>query len=190
MKKTDFKTLWALFIIFFKAGTFTFAGGLAMLPLIQKDVVEKYKLMGEEEFMEYATLSQTLPGVIALNCASFVGGRSAGTLGMLVAGFGATFTAFLIMLLATMLLQVIPQQGAIVGAFSSIRAASSALVLSAAFSLGRHNLKGSFSVIVMLASFTLVFFANISAPLVILAAGIAGYLYQRLKSRSKGGESL
>ncbi len=186
MKKTDLKTLWALFIIFFKAGTFTFAGGLAMLPVIQKDVVEKYKLMSEDEFMEYATLAQTLPGVIALNCACFVGKHTAGALGMLVAGFGATFTAFALMLMATILLQFVPQQGPVVGAFRGIRAASAALVLSAAFSLGKHNLKSTFSVIMMLASFTLVFFANISAPLVILAAGIAGYLYQRLRKGSKG----
>ena len=186
MKKLDFKTLWALFIIFFKAGTFTFAGGLAMLPVIEKDVVEKYKLMAKDDFMEYATLAQTLPGVIALNCAAFVGRRTAGTLGMLVAGFGATFSAFVLMMVATILLQFIPQQGPVVGAFRCIRAASAALVLSAAFSLGKHNLKNTFSIIVMLAAFTLVFFANISAPLVILAAGIAGYLYQRVKSRSKG----
>lgn len=190
MKKTDFKTLRALFLIFFKAGTFTFAGGLAMLPVIQKDVVEKYKLMTKEDFLEYATLAQTLPGVIALNCAAFVGGSAAGTLGMLVAGLGATFTAFVLMLAATILLQFIPQQGPVVGAFRCIRAASSALVLSAAFSLGRYNIKNTFSVIVMLAAFTLVFFANISAPLVILAAGAAGYLYQRFIMRSKGEKVL
>ena len=57
-----------------------------MLPVIQKDVVEKYKLMTKEDFLEYATLSQTLPGVIARNCAAFVGGNSAGTPGMLAAG--------------------------------------------------------------------------------------------------------
>ncbi len=185
MKKTNLKTLWALFVIFFKAGTFTFAGGLAMLPVIEKDVVEKYQFMPREDFLEYATLAQTLPGVIALNCASFVGRRTAGTVGMLIAGLGATFSAFVIMIVATVLLQVIPQEGPVVGAFLGIRAASAALVLSAAFSLGRHNLKNTFAVIVMLAAFALVLFANVSALLVILAAGVAGYLYQRIKTNKK-----
>lgn len=186
VKKPDLKTLWHLFVIFFKAGTFTFAGGLAMLPVIEKDVVEKYKLMPKEDFMEYATLSQTLPGVIALNCASFVGRRTAGVLGMLVAGFGATFSAFALMLVATILLQFVPQDGAFAGAFRGIRAASAALVLSAAFSLGRHNVKTAFAIVVMLCAFSLVLFADISAPLVILAAGAAGCIYQWAKSRRKG----
>lgn len=181
-------TYYALFIIFFKAGTFTFAGGLAMLPLIQKDVVDKYKLLGKEDFLEYATLAQTLPGVIALNCASFVGRRVAGTVGMLVAGFGATISAFVLMLIATILMQYIPAAGPVMGAMRCIRAASSALILSAAFSLGRHNLKSAFAIIVMITVLMLVVFLNISAPLVVLLAGCAGYIYQRIVSR-KGGSS-
>ena len=186
MKKTNSKTLWELFKIFFMAGTFTFAGGLAMLPVIQKDVVEKYKFMPKEEFLEYATLAQTLPGVIALNCASFVGRKTAGTLGMLVAGFGATFSAFALMIVATILLQFIPQKGPVVGAFQCIRAASAALVLSAAFTLGQHNLKSAFAVVVMLIAFALVLFANVSAVIVIIAAGFSGYFYQKIKARRKG----
>ena len=186
-KKSSAKTLWHLFIIFFKAGTFTFAGGLAMLPVIEKDVVEKYALMPKEEFLEYATLSQTLPGVIALNCAAFVGRRAAGFRGMVIAGFGATFSAFVLMLLATILLQFIPQEGAFAGAFRGIRAASAALILAAAFALGKHNIKGAFSIVVMLVAFALVLFGNVGAPLVILAAGTAGCLYQWIKNRRMGG---
>ena len=188
-KKPEFKTLWHLFVIFFKAGTFTFAGGLAMLPVIEKSVVEKYALMPREDFLEYATLSQTLPGVIALNCASFVGRHTAGFWGMLVAGFGATFSAFVLMLAATILLQFIPQEGAFAGAFRGIRAASAALILSAAFSLGKYNIKTAFTIVVMLAAFALVLFADISAPLVILAAGLAGCLFQWIKSRRKKAAS-
>jgi len=185
MKETKLKSLWALFVIFFKAGTFTFAGGLAMLPVIEKDVVEKYKFMPKDEFMEYATLAQTLPGVIALNCASFVGGRVAGTIGMLVAGFGATISAFVLMLLATIALQFIPKSGPVIGAMQAVRAASSALILSAAFSLGKHNLKSYFAVIIMLVSFTLVFGFGISAPVVIVIAGAAGYFYHKYKAKGE-----
>lgn len=185
MNKERLKTLWALFLIFFKAGTFTFAGGLAMLPVIEKDVVEKYRLMPREDFLEDATLAQTLPGIIALNCASFVGRYAAGTAGMLVAGLGATFSAFVIMLVATILLQFIPQHGPVVGAFRGIRAASAALVLSAAFSLGRFNLKSIFGVTVMLAAFALILFANINSLIVILAAGVIGCLFQWIMRRRK-----
>jgi len=180
--KTSLKTYWALFTIFFKAGTFTFAGGLAMLPVIQRDVVDKYQLMSKEDFLEYATLSQTLPGVIALNCASFVGRQVGGTIGMLVAGLGATISAFILMILATILLQFIPQDGPVAGAFQGIRIASSAFILSAAFTLGKHNIKNFFGVFLMLAAFLFVMFTNISAPIVVLAAGAAGYIYHRLKT--------
>ena len=157
-----------------------------MLPVIEKDVVDQYKLLPREEFLEYATLSQTLPGVIALNCASFVGQRVAGVPGMLVAGLGSVFSAFVLMLVATILLQFVPQQGPVAGAFQCIRAASAALVLSAAFTLGRHNLKSAFAIIVMLAAFALVVFVHASAPTVILSAGLAGYVYHRIETHPSG----
>jgi len=187
VQKDGLKVLWPLFIIFFKAGTFTFAGGLAMLPVIEKDIVEKYKMMNKEDFVEYATLAQTLPGVIAVNCASFVGKRAAGAAGMFVASLGATFSAFVLMVAATIATQHIPQSGPVVGAMSCIRAASSALILSAAFTLGANNLKSHFAVIVMLAAFASVSLFRFNIPLIVLAAGLAGYGYQRF-SHKKGGE--
>lgn len=181
MNKSYLKKLWGLFLSFFKAGTFTFAGGLAMLPVIQKDIVEKYEFMSEEDFLEYATLSQTLPGVISLNCAVFVGRRTAGTGGMIVAGIGATFSAFVLMIAATVLLEFIPQEGSVVGAFQGIRAASAAIVLSAAFAIGRHNLKNIFAVAIMVITFALALLTDISAVIIIVSAGIAGYFFQRFK---------
>ena len=179
MTKIKLKTLWPLFLIFFKAGTFTFAGGLAMLPVIEKDIVEKYGLLSKEDFLEYATLAQTLPGVIAVNCANFVGRGVAGGAGMLVASVGATISAFTLMIAATIALQYIPQAGPVAGAMRCVRAASSALILSAAFTLGAHNLKTAFSVIVMLAALAAVLFFSLNVPAIIIAAGVIGYLYQR-----------
>lgn len=178
------KTLGSLFWVFFKAGTFTFAGGIAMLPVIRRDVVERNQWMREEDFVEYATLAQTLPGVIGLNIALFIGRRAAGVLGMMAAGIGATISAFVIMLIATILLDYVPRGGAFAGAFQGVRAASAALVLSGAFSLGRGNLKSAFAVAMMLAAFALVAFTSISAPLVVLAAAASGCLYQRFKERN------
>jgi len=184
MQSRELKTLGSLFWVFFKAGTFTFAGGIAMLPVIRRDVVERHQWMCEEDFVEYATLAQTLPGVIGLNIALFIGRRAAGFWGMLAAGVGATISAFVIMLTATILLSYVPREGAFAGAFQGVRAASAALVLSGAFALGRGNLKGAFAVAMMLAAFALVAFTSVSAPLVVLAAAAAGCLYQRVKERS------
>lgn len=180
----------ALFLTFLKASSFTFAGGLAVVPAIEKDAVEKYGLLSKDEFMEYATLSQTMPGVIALNCATLVGRKAAGVRGMLAAGFGAIIPAFVLMMAATALVRLVPQSGPLWGAMRGVRAASAALLLAAAFSLGRYNLKDVFSVLLMLAGFVLVVFANWGAPLVILLAGMAGCVYQALRRRmaKKGGE--
>lgn len=186
MKKCNIRTLWQLFYTFFKAGTFTFAGGLAMLPVLEKDLVVKYALISKEDFLEFATLSQTLPGVIALNCACFVGKCAAGPLGMLIAGFGATCSAFVLMLAATIAIRFIPQSGWVMGAMRGVRAASAAFVFSAAFSLGRHNIKSTFSVLLMLATFVFVFFLHVSAPLIVLAAGFAGFLYQTIRRKKEG----
>ena len=160
-----------------------------MLPVIQKDITEKYEMMDKETFLEYATLAQTLPGVIALNCACFVGRHVAGLLGMVVAGFGATFSAFVLMLAATIAIQYLPQDGPAMGAMRGVRAASAALILSAAFSLAKHNLTSAFSLIVTLATFALITFGNVSTPLVVLVAGVAGVLYRQCSKRKKGGHS-
>jgi chromate transporter len=183
MSKSRFKTFWELFFVFFKAGTFTFAGGLAMLPVIEKDVVEKYMLLTRDDFLEFATLAQTLPGVIAVNCACFVGKRTAGLPGMFIAVFGATVSAFVLMLLATILLQSVPMQGVVVGAFRGIRAASAALVLSAAFTLGRFSVKDAFSVVVMILAFSLVILLDVNILFVIIGAGLLGYVRHRLTTR-------
>ena len=169
-----------------------------MLPLIEKDIVENYKMMTKDEFMEYATLSQTLPGIIAINCASFVGRHAAGVVGMLVAGFGASVSAFVLMLAATIAMKFIPQEGPVMGAVRCIRAASAALIFSAAFSLGRHNIKSVFAVVVMIIAFALVLFFDVSVPLVVAGACVAGYVHYRYFGKGaenknnkdgKGGES-
>lgn len=185
--KSKGRAYFALFITFLKASAFTFAGGLAIIPAIERDAVDKYRLLDKDEFMEYATLSQTLPGVIALNFAALVGRRAAGFGGMMAAGFGAILPAFSLMVVATIFAQMIPQQGRLLSAMRGIRAASAALVLAAAFSLGRHNLKNAFAVIVMIAAFLLVALGNLSAPIVVLLSGVAGYVYQRILKNREGG---
>lgn len=169
-----------LFNTFFKAGTFTFAGGLAMLPSIEREIVIKHELMDRETFLEYATLAQTLPGIIALNCACFVGKHIAGNKGMLVAGFASTISAFVLMLLATIGLTQLEDGGWLNGVFTGVQLASSVLILSAAFTLGQHNIKKTYHIFIMVGAFIAVSIFNISAPWVILGAiVIAILLYVR-----------
>lgn len=188
MGKSKLIKYWALFKTFLKASAFTFGGGLAIITVIQRDMVEKYQLLSKDEFMEYATLSQTMPGVIALNCATLVGRHAAGMPGMLSAGFGAILPTFVLMVVATVLAKMIPQQGPLMGAMRGIRAASAALVVSAAFSLGKYNIKTAFSIVLMLAAFLLVVLGHLGAPTIVVLSGAAGCVYQRVRRRREGGQ--
>jgi len=139
--------------------------------------VDKHKLMKRDDFFDDAIMSQTLPGVIALNCACFVGKRCNGFSGMMSAALGSTLPAFVFMLLATILYAFMPQHGPLQMAFMGVRAASIAIVLAAAITLGQYNLKSIYSWILMIISFLLIVIFNIQAPYVIIGAGFFGVFY-------------
>ncbi|MBS7577029.1 MULTISPECIES: chromate transporter [unclassified Enterococcus] len=172
-----------LFKTFFIASLFTFAGGLAMLPVLQRDLVESNQLIDEDDFLEYATLSQTLPGMIVLNFACFVGKKLAGWRGMFYAAFGAILPAFVLMLAATMLYSILPMTTRLQSAFLGIRAASSAMILTAAITLYQHNIRNRYGILVLLISLSLLFILNLSAPLVLLIAALFGFTYYRFSQK-------
>ena len=82
------KTLWQLFVAFMKIGAFTFGGGYAMLPMFQRELVEKHGWVTEEELMDYYAIAQCTPGVIAVNTSTIVGYKEKGFLGAVVSTFG------------------------------------------------------------------------------------------------------
>lgn len=180
------KKILILFWIFFQAGTFTFAGGLAMLPLIQKGVIDKYKLMDEDIFTEQVALSQTLPGMIALNCAIFVGKTCAGVLGAVFTGIAVVIPAFVAMIAAVSLLNILPKDNVrVIGAFRGIRAASAALILAAGIKLSRKSIKSLFTVGIALIAMAVIIFIKISVFPVIIAAGAAGIAYNIVYKRKE-----
>lgn len=185
MQKNSFRALGKLFWIFLKAGTFTFGGGLAMLPVLQRDIVDHYKLMDADAFVEAAALSQSLPGVIAVNCACFVGYSQLGLAGAIVAGLGAVIPAFLAILLAALLLKNMPQNTFVNNLFKGVRVASSALILSSAFSLGKSAVKDIFGWFLAIAAFACIVFFEFSAFYVIVAAGFSGLAYSYSRRISK-----
>lgn len=192
-KKTDFKTIRALFWIFFKAGAFTFAGGLAMLPLIKRDVIDQHHMMDEDEFLEYVAISQSLPGVVSLNCAVFVGKRASGIKGAIAAALGTILPAFAAMLAVTILVSRIPKSGVIEGAFKGIRAASAALILAAAVELGKKCLKNAFGYILALLVFAAILIFKFDVFPVVIAAGVAAishgaFIRKRNPSSSQTGQ--
>lgn len=182
----NIKVLLRLFTVFFKIGAFTFGGGYAMLPLFQKEVVDKEKWLTEEEILDIFAISQSVPGVIAINSAFFIGKRVAGTWGAVSSALGVILPSFLI-ILAIAPVMIIYREAPIIGKiFTGIRAASAALILLAAIKMAKKAIQNKLGLIIAIVSFALVVLFDIHALwAVILGAsfGIGDYFYKRRRNK-------
>ncbi len=179
------KLLFKLFQIFFKIGSFTFGGGLAMLPLIQKEVVVKYKWVDEDEIVDIFAMSQSVPGVIAVNTAIFIGNKKAGVFGAIAAVLGVVLPAFISILLVISVLSSFRGNVYVEKAFTGIRAASAALILLAGIQLGKSSIKGKQGYIIMLVSLLAIVIFNINALWAIVFGGGAGFVLYLFNRRKK-----
>ncbi|MBP5662367.1 MAG: chromate transporter, partial [Clostridia bacterium] len=139
----------ALFLTFLKIGAFTFGGGYAMIPLIQREVAERKKWVTEEDILEIVAISESTPGPIAVNTATMVGYRVAGFFGAFFATLGVVLPSFLIVLALSYLLDAVKDLQAVRYAFFGIKAAVLALLVRALWTMFRQNKKGWFAYIVM-----------------------------------------
>ncbi|MDD3921386.1 MAG: chromate transporter, partial [Eubacteriales bacterium] len=130
---------WDLFTSFFRIGLFTFGGGYAMLPMLQREVVEKRGWATEEELLNYFAVGQCTPGIIAVNTATFVGYKQKKTMGGVVATLGVVIPSIIIITAIAALLSNFAHIPAVQHAFSGIRIAVAALIVSAVIRLFRAN---------------------------------------------------
>jgi chromate transporter len=168
------KQLWDIFWVFFKIGVFTFGGGLAMLPLIQKEVVDKRQWISEPEILDIFAISQSVPGVIAINSAIFIGKRVMGLRGAVVATLGVVLPAFISIILIITILIGLRGNIVVEKVFTGIRAASAALILLAALKLGKTAVKGKAGYFIALISFGMIVIFDIHAMWAVIFGGIAG----------------
>ena len=132
-----------LFWTYLKIGTFTLGGGYAMLPLIQREVVDKRQWIDEEEFLNMIALAQAAPGLIAVNSAIFIGWRIGGWKGVAGAVLGAVLPSFLIILLIAMIFQEWKEQPAVEAAFKGIRPAVVALIAAPLVKMAKTAIKST-----------------------------------------------
>ena len=174
---------WSLFWTFFKIGAFTFGGGYAMIPLIQREVVENHQWLDDEDIMSVIAISESTPGPIAINMATFVGYRTAGVLGSTFATLGVVLPSFVIILLVSGILREFYHLEIIRYAFEGIRAGVLALIFKALWSLYKkcpHNL---LSYILMATAFIVVAFFDVSALIVIIGCALCGLISSLVMSR-------
>lgn len=180
-KKT---TLWQLFISFLKVGGLTFGGGLAMLPMLQREVIDKRKWVTEEDLLDIYAIGQCTPGIIAINTASMIGYRQRGVLGSIVATLGeVTPSLVLITLLASILTQF---EGNILvqRAFGGIRVAVCALIAQSVISLYRKSIVDIPTLVLCAVTVAGTIFLHITPILFVVVGILFGLGMKRLKRRN------
>jgi len=165
-----------LFITFFKLGMFSFGGGYAMIPLMEKEVVQINKWLTFSQMVDVISISQIIPGPIAINLATFVGFKTAGLLGSLSAAFGVVLPSFVIVLLIAKFYNKFKEWDVVQRVFKGIRPMAVALIGTAAFLIARTSLVDVKTVLIGIVSFLVLKYTKVSLILVILAAGISGMI--------------
>ena len=177
------KELGQLYAAFFRIGGFTFGGGYAMLPMIQKEVVESKKWATEEEVMDYYAIGQCTPGVIAINTATFIGYKVAGVLGALAATLGVVTPCWIIITIIALFIRNFAEYAAVRHALAGIRVAVFALVLDAVIKLGKKSIKNWGCALICGIVFLVSLCTDISAAWLVIIAGIGGILYSNIKTK-------
>lgn len=177
------KTLIDLFFTFCRIGGLTFGGGYAMLPMIQKEIVEEKKWATEEEVLDYYAVGQCTPGIIAVNTATFIGYKVQGIIGAIVATLGVVFPSLIIITIIAALLKNFANYSIVQHAFSGIRVVVIALIVSAILKLAKTSIKNSTTLIIAIIAFILVAFVNLSPIYIVVAAACIGLILKFIRGR-------
>jgi len=160
-----------LFLIFLRIGAFTFGGGYAMIPLIEREIVDNNKWLDREEFMDAIAVCQSVPGALAVNTSVFIGYKIGGILGAFASAFGVIIPSFTIIAIIAAFFAKVKSLSFIDPVFKGIGSAVVALVLTAAIRMFKFSY---FNIIIILASFICISFLNINPFIVIVSAAIIG----------------
>lgn len=164
-------------------GLFTFGGGYAMLPLLQREVVDKKGWATEEQLLDYYAIGQSTPGIIAVNTASFVGYFQAGIVGAITATLGLVLPSIIIILLVASILRQYMDLAILQHAFAGIRVAVSALVSTSVYRLGKAGIVDAFTLIWTVLTFVGIAFFNISPLWIVLGSFALGNLIHLVREK-------
>ena len=182
------KQLINLFWIFFKMGCVNFGGGYALLPLLQKELVEKRGWATDEELTDYYAIGQCTPGAIAVNVSTFIGYKIKGIIGGIVATIGFVFPAFLIITIIASVLNQFADVPEVQSAFRAIRAVVFVLVLQAVVKLSKKSIIDVVTFGIALIVLLLTIFTEIPLYVYVIIAGAIGVLlgyYREGKKKKK-----
>ena len=173
----------SLFFTFLKIGLFTFGGGYAMIPLIQRETVDNKKWVNDEDMLEIIAIAESTPGPIAINAATFIGYRVGGFFGALAATVGVVLPSFVIITAISFVLAAFQNVVWIRYAFNGIRAGVLALIVKALWSMYKQSPNGIFAYLIMFGAFVVTAFLPVNVIFVILFCAAAGIVQALIVSR-------
>ena len=174
-----------LFAAFARVGVLTFGGGYAMIPMLEREIVDRHGWATSEELMDYYAVGQCTPGVIAVNTATFIGYKIAGNLGGVVATLGVVFPSFVIISVIAGIIQNFADIPAVRSAFEAIRVCVCVLIFNSVLKLWKGAVKDKAALVLCLLVFVLSMFFNISPIVFVVFCALAGILFTRLGVRGK-----
>ncbi len=176
------KILLDLFIVFFKIGSLTFGGGIAMLPMLQREIVDNKKWATEEELMDYYSIGQCTPGIIAINTATFVGHKIKGKIGAVFSTFGMVCPSLIIIMVIAGFIKNFLHIQWVMYVFAGIKIAVAGLVLDAFISFLKKNVKNKIAFLLCGIAFILNLILKISPVYIIFACVIFSIFFTKYKN--------
>ena len=176
MQGNKLKILWELFSVFFKVGLCTFGGGIAMLPILERELGEKRGWVTDDELLDYFAIGQSTPGIIAVNVATFVGYKKAGIPGGCIATFGMVLPSIIIITLIAKFISNFSEITWVKKALTGINVAVAAILTSAVYNFSKKSVKNIFGFVLLVISFVLIFILKVGTVWVIFGSAILGVI--------------
>ncbi len=179
-----------LFTTFMKIGAFTFGGGWAMIPLIEREVVDRHRWISREEFLDELAVAQSLPGILAVNVAVLVGNKLRGVKGSLWAATGTILPSFVMILMIAMFFTNIYDNEVVASIFKGIRPAVVALIIVPVLSTAKSAKLNRYTFVIPIVVALAIWMCGVSPIYCIIAGAVGGYLYYVVSQhRTKGGDA-
>ena len=173
------RALWEIYVSFFKMSSVTFGGGYAMLPILQREIVEKKKWMTHERIIDYYAVSQGLPGIIAVNVAIFIGRERKGAFGGIAGAMGIVSPCLIIITFVAAFLSNFQDAQIVKSAFSGIAVCVAALILNVVIGLWKKAVVNTVGLIIFVVVFFGMIFTNLTPIAFILGAAVLGIIIGR-----------
>ena len=179
------RKLLELFLAFARVGVMTFGGGYAMIPILEREIVDRHGWATEEELMDYYAVGQCTPGVIAVNTATFIGYKVAGSVGGVIATLGIVFPSLVIITLIAGILTSFADVPAVKSAFAGIRVCVCVLIFNAVLKLWKKAVVDKATLLLFLGVFLLSVFFDISPIVFVVFCAVAGIALSRMGVKGK-----